>query len=204
MRFSRMFCRTRSLVSATIDAKPALNLPQMLPRVLQRPSETAAGCPQLFAALDLGGAALRRDALKLRVEKLPEVRKPGREFAGVRALHRLQSFLRAFRLADAGGAEVLELCVGDVSSDVGERASLRRLRAELVLRDLSDERDDLLAEPLEAATVRALVFRSQRIEVRREARSWIALTDKRSFRDVRRDRRRERRLRIDVFSVAPQ
>src|SRR2546426_7832391 len=108
MRPSLMFCRKRSLMSGTID-QPPLDLAQVFPRVFQRAPETAAGCPQLFAALDLGRADLRCDARELGVEKLPEVRKPGPEGARLGALDGLQCVLHTFRLADTGGAEVLGL-----------------------------------------------------------------------------------------------
>src|SRR5439155_14234996 len=139
MRLRRMFSATRDLTSGMLAVQSPLHLAQVLPRMLERAPETAAGGPQLFAALDLGRADLRRDAAELGVEKLPEVRKPRRESAGLGALDRPQRFLHAFRLADSGGAEVLGLCVGDVGNDVARQASFRRLRAELSLRHPFDE-----------------------------------------------------------------
>src|SRR2546428_10143739 len=139
MRFSRRFRRARVLASGSISRQPPLHLAEVLPGVLQRPPETAAGGPQLFAALDLGGTDLRRDALELTVEKLPEVGQPRRQRAGLGALDRLQRLLHAFRLADTGGAEVFRLCVGNMGDDVAEHASLRRLRAELSLLHPFDE-----------------------------------------------------------------
>src|SRR5438132_6040162 len=162
-----MFSATRVLASGMLALQPPLDFAQVLPRVLQRPPETAAGRPQLFAALNLGGTDLPRDALELGVEKLPEVRKPGPEGARLGALDGLQRILHAFRLADTGGAEVFRLCVGDVGNDVAEQASIRRLRWELVTWDPTDESDDLLAEPLETAAVNLLVLPGERFEVRR-------------------------------------
>src|SRR6266704_400435 len=128
MRLRRMFSATRDLTSGMLAVQSPLDFAQVLPRVLERPPETAAGRPQLLAALDLGRADLRRDALELKVEKSPKVREPRSELAGLGALDRLQRLLHAFRLADAGGAEVLGLRVGDGINDVAEHASLRRLR----------------------------------------------------------------------------
>src|SRR5437899_1041862 len=198
-----MFSATRVLASGMLALQPPLDFAQVLPRVLQRPPETAAGRPQLFAALNLGGTDLPRDALELGVEKLPEVRKPGPEGARLGALDGLQRILHAFGLADAGSAEVLGLCVGDVGNDVAEQASFRRFRRELVGWVLADERDELLPERLEAATVDAFVFRTQRFEVGREARTRVALADKRSLHNVRCDRSRERGVGINVLALAP-
>src|SRR5439155_2379645 len=134
----------------------------------------------------------------------PEVRKPGPEGARLGALDGLQRVLRTFRLADTGGAQVFGLRVGDVGNDVAEQASFRRLRRELVGWVLADERDEFLAQPLEAATVGAFVFRTERFEVRREARRRVALADKRPLHNVRCDRSRERGVGIDVLAMAPQ
>src|SRR5437667_8585873 len=81
--------------------QPPLHLAQVLPGVLERAAEAAAGRPPFFAALNLRGADLRCDALDLSVQKLPEVSQPRRQLAGLGALDRLQRFLHAFRLADA-------------------------------------------------------------------------------------------------------
>src|SRR2546422_3860776 len=81
--------------------RPPLHLAQVLPGVLERAAEAAAGRPPFFAALNLRGADLRCDALDLSVQKLPEVSQPRRQLAGLGALDRLQRFLHAFRLADA-------------------------------------------------------------------------------------------------------
>ena len=78
--------------------QPPPHFAQVLPRMLERPPETATGGPQLFAALDLRGADLRRDPFELCVEKLPEVREGGPEGARPGALDCLQGFL------DTGGA----------------------------------------------------------------------------------------------------
>src|SRR5437867_9989734 len=202
MRLRWIFSATRALTAGMIVLQSALDLAQVLPRMFQRATKTAAGRPPLFAALDLRGADLRCDSFELGVEKLPEVRKPGRESVRFGASDRLQRVLHAFRLADAGGAEVLGLRVRDVSNGVAEHATLRRLFGELMFRDPADERDDLLAEPLEATTVDALVFRTQRFEVGREARSRIALADPRSLHDVRRDLRSEGRVRVRLLAMA--
>src|SRR5439155_6315528 len=190
MRFRRRFCATRALVPrygrlrrplgtngwepGIVLGQSPLDFAQVLPRVLERPPETAAGRPQVLAALDLGSADLRRDALELKVEKSPKVREPRSELAGLGAFDRPQRFLQAFRLADAGGAEVLGFGVSDVGNDVAQNSPLRGLGGELAVGEFADEGNDLLAEPLEAAAVRTLVFLRQWHEVRREARSRIA------------------------------
>src|SRR5438876_7083006 len=217
MRFRRRFCATRALVPrygrlrrplgtngwepGIVLGQSPLDLAQVLPRMLQRPPETAAGGPQLFATLDLGAAHLWRDLLELGVEKLPEVRKPGDEGARLGALDGLQRVLHTFRLADTGGAEVFRLCVGDVGNDVAEQASIRRLRWELVTWDPTDESDDLLAEPLETAAVNLLVLPGERFEVRREAGSRVAVAEPGALDDVRSDPSCERGVGIDVPAV---
>ena len=91
-----------------------------------------------------------------------------------------------------------------MSNDVVEHASLRWLRIELLTLGPPDERDDFLAEPLEAATVAVLVFLRQRCEIGREARSRVALADPRALRDVRRDLRCELPIRVHLLAVPPQ
>src|SRR5439155_7748252 len=186
-----MFSARRVLTSGMLALRPPLDLAQVFPRVLQRSRKTSPVSPQLFAALYLGRTDLRRDVLELGVEQPPEVRKPGPEGARLGALDGLQRVLRTFRLADTGGAQVFGLRVGDVGNDVAEQASFRRLRRELVGWVLADEGDEFLAQPLEAATVSAFVFRTELFEAWREARRRVALSDKRPLHNVRCDRSRE-------------
>src|SRR5439155_3627744 len=195
----RPFYRRRRL-RATVQ--PPLHLAQVLPGVLERAAEAAAGRPPFFAALNLRGADLRCDALDLSVQKLPEVSQPRRQLAGLGALDRLQRFLHAFRLADAGGAKVLRFGGGDVVDDVAERATFPGLGGELAFWDAADEVFELLAEPLQAATVGTFVFFRDRFEVGREARRRIALADPRAFGHVRCDLGGEGPVRVDFLAVA--
>src|SRR5439155_11065582 len=79
----RPFYRRRRL-RATVQ--PPLHLAQVLPGVLERAAEAAAGRPKLFASLDLSLPEPWRDALELRVEKLPQIRKCRPESARLGAL----------------------------------------------------------------------------------------------------------------------